>query len=88
MENDSRKITKIQIFSDELNETFNVIKYSRENVKLKDSKWVKFEYDDYDRPSEYYPSQAEKRSFRGYLFSKTVKGEKSIIECNVKFIYE
>lgn len=54
------------------------------NYKVKDKRYLGFQFDDSDRPGNYVKEYAETLSFRGYLLGK--KGYETI-ECRIKVKY-
>ncbi len=67
---------------------YEVIKSHRNgatvNYKIKDGRYLGFQFDDSDRPSNYIKEYAETKSFSGYLIGR--KGHPSV-NCSVKVKY-
>jgi hypothetical protein len=56
------------------------------DYKFKHKRWVAFQYDDHDRPSDFKEEYVKEHSFRGYLIGKRIKGVNDIWEVRIKVI--
>lgn len=78
-------IAKIPYEDEELTlEVNRVYIGSVNNYRLTDKRFKFFQFDCWDRPTDYMPEHRENKWFKGYLIGVTKRGKREIVECSIK----